>query len=506
MEKNYLKEQTWDNGRHFNAHYTKHANNVENDSFENMDKNQYLEQALDLAKSKSTTQDINNIDNQVVGNYNAKTKVCYKSRRMDNGTLEIVIYHYTGNLPEKKDIMTYYPVKDLKKLGNILVGSGATEPIPLEEVSESFLLQDTPISILNEQLLKEDNRHQLIQQAKQGANYRGDQSKGKNRYARRVHSSLANTTKEYNQINMNKLFKENILDVNIKVRGETDDYLVRISFGNFLDELKSSMKNSEFNLRNVLRSLISCFNHDSVYISCSCPDYKYRHAHLALKKNISSKSAKDWIDQGDSLVATKAPDITNPNDDLGPCCKHVALVLNNTSWLIKVASVINNYVNYMKDNYEDLYQRIIYPHIYGKRFDAENRLDVKPEVTAPPEIKQPRNMSTIRPGEEPIDEVPSEEQPIEEPTDEIPQEQPSYREPSRREKRRNKAMVSRDDQRWRNLDLDTDQDVLDRANDYGRTRTQFKRGNTQGVRFAPKRKLNPVVDTEYDGPVGSLLR
>ena len=34
---------------------------------------------------------------------------------------------------------------------------------------------------------------------------------------------------------MNKLFKENILDVNVPVKGETDNYLVKITVGGFLD-------------------------------------------------------------------------------------------------------------------------------------------------------------------------------------------------------------------------------------------------------------------------------
>jgi hypothetical protein len=36
---------------------------------------------------------------------------------------------------------------------------------------------------------------------------------------------------------MNKLFKDNILDVNVEVTGETDTYIVTMSFGGFLDLL-----------------------------------------------------------------------------------------------------------------------------------------------------------------------------------------------------------------------------------------------------------------------------
>jgi len=37
---------------------------------------------------------------------------------------------------------------------------------------------------------------------------------------------------------MNKFFKDNILNVNIQVKGETNDYLVRMSFGGILDGIK----------------------------------------------------------------------------------------------------------------------------------------------------------------------------------------------------------------------------------------------------------------------------
>lgn len=34
--------------------------------------------------------------------------------------------------------------------------------------------------------------------------------------------------------------------------------------------------------------------------------------------------------------------------------------------------------------------------------------------------------------------------------------------------------------------LKTDTEIIDNSNEYARTKNQFKQGNTQGVRFAPK--------------------
>ena len=48
---------------------------------------------------------------------------------------------------------------------------------------------------------------------------------------------MSSSVKTYNEIDMNKLFKDNILDVVVKVKGETDDYNVTMSFTGFLDEI-----------------------------------------------------------------------------------------------------------------------------------------------------------------------------------------------------------------------------------------------------------------------------
>lgn len=139
---------------------------------------------------------------------------------------------------------------------------------------------------------------------------------------------------------MNRLFKEGILDINIQVKGETDDYVVTISFGRFIDEFRKQLKReqgTEANLRTFVRTLTGAFDTDDVYIHCSCPDWKYRMDFWATMNQINSGNPQTIPSQ-----------ITNPHDQLGPGCKHVMLVLSNNSWLLKVASVVNNYVIYFK--------------------------------------------------------------------------------------------------------------------------------------------------------------
>lgn len=205
--------------------------------------------------------------------------------------------------------------------------------------------------------LTEETRAQLV-----GRSRRAQREKdGKTRYEKRVKSRIGTSVKNYNSINMNSVFKENILTVNIDVQGETDSYVVTISFGGFLDELHKQLEKADntLSLRLIIRALINTFNSDNVYLRCTCPDWYYR---------FSFWTSKDDIIYGERQSIPS--DITNPDNTLGTGCKHVMLVLANHSWLLKVASVLNNYINYMEHHSPKLYQTIIYPAIYQQEYDA----------------------------------------------------------------------------------------------------------------------------------------
>lgn len=240
---------------------------------------------------------------------------------------------------------------------------------------------------MEKELLLEVSRSQITRDArKPSATYR-DTSKGKNRFERRVRSKFSNSVQEYNKIDMNSLFKDDILNVKIKVTGETNTYTVKISFIGFLEELHKEVRNNgEFNLRSVLRALKRAFDGEDVKIYCTCPDFKYRYGYYANKKDMLSADKRElnrtttFNDDGTKtinyLMLSKAPDITNPKDDKGYGCKHIMLVLNNNSWLQKVASVINNYVNYMEKHQQRLYADIIYPAIYENEYNKDVQLDL----------------------------------------------------------------------------------------------------------------------------------
>lgn len=213
-------------------------------------------------------------------------------------------------------------------------------------------------------ILLEDNRAKLKAGGKKGANYSPtNRHRGRNRHERRVHSKLASSVKQFNSINMDKFFKEDILDVNIDVKGETNVYVVRMSFMGTLDELHNYMQAQKIEVVTkevILKALMRSFNRDDVYIRCSCPDFRYRFAYWATRNNLIIGDPE-----------TIPSDETNPNNDKGPGCKHILLALNDASWLIKVASVIYNYINYMRNHNARLYQKFIYPAIYQKPFEFQ---------------------------------------------------------------------------------------------------------------------------------------
>lgn len=242
--------------------------------------------------------------------------------------------------------------------------------------------------------LYEDSRSQLISRSKTGSNYApNNQHKGKNRYARRIYSKVSNSVKEFNSINMNKLFKDDILDINVPVKGETADYIVTLKMSGIMRNLQQELDPSKpINFRNVARALIKSFNSEDVYVRCSCPDWNYRFANFALKHSISSyddvfnKQGRivkaDKHQAENPIAATQAPRFTwtNKDDTAGPACKHVMMVLSNNSWLIKVASVIVNYIKYMEKNMPDMYAKIIYPALFNKEYIPMSEYDKEDEI------------------------------------------------------------------------------------------------------------------------------
>lgn len=217
--------------------------------------------------------------------------------------------------------------------------------------------------------LEEVKRSELLNKSKKGASYK-DQSKGKNRYERRKLSKISTSVQNYNRMNMNSLFKQDILTVVIEVYGETGNYTVKIKFGGILAELSREIEhnNGVLEYKCIHRALMTVFNSGNVYCWCSCEDFKYRFNHWSFKNDYA-------IDKGNRDPGP-GKGIANPNDDKGAGCKHILLVLANVDWLMKVASTVFNYINYMKEHQENLYAKLMFPKLYGMPYDKAVQLDL----------------------------------------------------------------------------------------------------------------------------------
>lgn len=216
-------------------------------------------------------------------------------------------------------------------------------------------------------LLLEANRTSLIAQSRNAGAYK-NKERGRNRFERKRYSKIANAVKSYNQIDMNSLFKQDILLVNIPVVGENDEYTVTIKLEGVVAEIQKNIKNNNNKLeyRTLIQALTKVFNTSDVYIKCTCPDAKYRFAHWNIINNVSVDDSASDPGPGKGIA--------NPNDDKGRGCKHMLLVLANGDWMMKVASVINNYCHFLSEKKPEAFLKLVFPKLYGVPADeaAEN--------------------------------------------------------------------------------------------------------------------------------------
>ena len=221
---------------------------------------------------------------------------------------------------------------------------------------------------LTEELLQEANRQQLLNKSRNAKLYSvKNRAKGKNRYERRLKSKVTASVKDYNIIDMDSFFKRDILTVGVPVEGETDVYVVTLEIKGVLAEIQKAVKvgDGKLEFKTVLSSLSKVLNTGDVAISCTCPDAIYRQAYWQTQRGYKA-----------GYKEKRASDITNPNDDLGAGCKHVILVLSNLSWMVKVASVINNYIKYSRDHLQKNYVEYIFPKVFGMKYDKAVQLQL----------------------------------------------------------------------------------------------------------------------------------
>ena len=228
------------------------------------------------------------------------------------------------------------------------------------------------MEVLNKGKLTEDTRVALVSKSRGAGPYK-NQMRGKNRFERKKHSQIAKTVKQYNKIDMNQLFKQDILQVTVPVTGETDNYSVQIKMEGVIKEIARNIKNNKNKLefRTIIQALTKIFNSSNIFVKCTCADYKYRFAHWNIVNNVSVDDTSKDPGPGRGIV--------NPKDDKGRGCKHILLVLANGDWLMKVASVINNYIHYAEKHLQKPFLNLIFPKLYGVPFDEATENNILPE-------------------------------------------------------------------------------------------------------------------------------
>ena len=220
--------------------------------------------------------------------------------------------------------------------------------------------------------LTEDTRAKQIADSRNKGPYK-DQSRGKNRFERKKYSKTANQVKSYNKINMNQFFKSDILQVDVPVIGETDNYTVTVKLEGVVAEMARNIKNNnnQFEYRTVLQSVTKILNTGNVWTKCTCDDYKYRFKSWNIRKGVSVEGTDEDPGPGKGIA--------NPNDEDGRGCKHILMVLSNLQWVNKVVSVINNYVRYAETHLRKPFLNVIFPKLYGIPISAAGEEELIPE-------------------------------------------------------------------------------------------------------------------------------
>ena len=119
-------------------------------------------------------------------------------------------------------------------------------------------------------------------------------------------SSRAQKSRDYSA--RIKEFTLDPLYIVFEVSGGTRPYEVDMAFKDVAPKSKSAIKNA--------------IQNGQVKIGCSCPDAKFRF-------NFHQNKGGYGFD-----TEHRPPNITNPRNDLGPGCKHVAAVLNSSDrWI-----------------------------------------------------------------------------------------------------------------------------------------------------------------------------
>lgn len=97
-------------------------------------------------------------------------------------------------------------------------------------------------------------------------------SYGTTRYDRRNRQHVFNTVQQFNRVDMNAVFRGNMLSFIVPVQGETNNYEVELLFEGIMTAIAQQVKlnNYNFEYKCVYRAIINAINNNDLFIGCTC--------------------------------------------------------------------------------------------------------------------------------------------------------------------------------------------------------------------------------------------
>lgn len=149
----------------------------------------------------------------------------------------------------------------------------------------------------------------------------------------------------YSAMSIPEIDEEQLLNNDMLViRVQVGKYVCTIAFEGVIKKLVEIVKRDRLH-RVIRRFVVQALNQqvditENVYVRCSCPDFRFRYSYYATKYEYI------W-----GAPENRPAKITNPYDSIGATCKHLVAILANKKWLVKAASVVNDFIH---DNYEEI--------------------------------------------------------------------------------------------------------------------------------------------------------
>lgn len=162
------------------------------------------------------------------------------------------------------------------------------------------------------------------------------------RYSRR----LGYRVNSYNGIDPEKLLEDDMLVTQMKV----GDHLCTIAYEGVIENLYnivSKQPKSNITLQSVIRAVTKSIDDTDIYVDCDCGDFVYRYAYWATKYGYKYGKPE-----------TRPSKITNPEDKMGAMCKHLTMLLSNKRWMVRLSSIVNDFV---KANIDEIRSRYKIP-------------------------------------------------------------------------------------------------------------------------------------------------